>query len=73
MNNRQHEDLARIGYGDRRDYPKIDLWVQSPSTGQWNYVATTTWARTCREAVAHFKKTHPEQIVKARFVEPRKR
>ena len=32
----------------RPDYPKIDIYVDG------NYVATTTWARTLREAVAQY-------------------
>ena len=35
-------------YGDKRDYPKIDLYVDS------TYVASTTWSRTCKEAVQRF-------------------
>lgn len=54
-------------YGNKRDYRKIDIYTMSPSTGKWQYVATTTWAKTCREAVARFKALHPEQTVKAHF------
>lgn len=35
-------------YGDKRDFPKIDLYTRQPEG--FVYVACTTWARTCREA-----------------------
>ena len=38
-------------YGDRRDYPKIDLYVRDKSGKGWEYAISTTWARTCKEAV----------------------
>jgi len=34
-------------YGDKRDYPKIALFAD----GQ--YFASTTWSRTCRDAIRH--------------------
>jgi hypothetical protein len=45
-------------YGDRRDYPEIDLYAGG------RYLCSTTWSRTCREALqrcpqadkAHFSK-----------------
>lgn len=40
-------------YGDKRDYPPIELWRPG------EYVATTTWARTCKEAVARYAEAHP--------------
>lgn len=52
-------------YGDKRDYPKIDLLTMSPSTGRWQYAGTTTWSRTAKEAAQRFKKLHPEQTVAA--------
>ena len=39
-------------YGTCRDYPKIHIYVGA--YGIWNYVASTTWARTCREARAAY-------------------
>ncbi len=33
-----------IPYGQRRDYPKICIYVDG------DYVGTTTWARTCKIA-----------------------
>ena len=37
-------------YGTYRDYPKIHIYVGAG--GGWDYVASTTWARTCKEARA---------------------
>ena len=37
-------------YGTYRDYPKIHIYVGAG--GGWNYAASTTWARTCKEARA---------------------
>lgn len=39
-------------YGNKRDYRKIDLFVNG------RYYASTTWARTCKEAVEMFRKSH---------------
>lgn len=36
-------------YGDNRSYPKVDIYVG----GQ--YVCSTTWSKTCKEAVEQFK------------------
>ena len=35
---------GRAAYGDRRDYPKIELYYKGL------YYGTTTWSKTCREA-----------------------
>ena len=35
-------------YGTYRDYPKIHIYVSAGSI--WKYAASTTWARTCKEA-----------------------
>jgi hypothetical protein len=40
-------------YGDKRDYPKINIYVNR------NYRCSTTWAATCKEAVEHFKASNP--------------
>lgn len=42
-----------MAYGDKRDYPKIDIYVDG------NYRCSTTWSRTCREAVENFKQINP--------------
>ena len=35
-------------YGDKTDYPKIDVFVNG------DYAYSTTWCRTCKEAVQRF-------------------
>lgn len=40
-------------YGDKRDYRKIDIYLKRPGNRQ-SYLASTTWARTCREAREHY-------------------
>ena len=76
-----------MAYGDRRDYPKIDLYVRSPRWREGEvtdkYVGSTTWARTLKEAKAHFRSDsfvagrgqvdlHPDDKVLAYYSEPRK-
>ena len=39
-------------YGTYKDFPKIHIYVGC--TGSWSYVASTTWARTCKEARAAY-------------------
>lgn len=41
-------------YGDKRDYPKIEIFVNG------EYKATTTWAKTVEEALTRYKEAHPE-------------
>ncbi len=41
-------------YGDKRDFPKIDIFVNG------EYAASTSWARTCREAIERFDANHPQ-------------
>ena len=41
-------------YGDKRDYPKIELYYSGV------YKGTTTWARTVREAKEKFIERHPD-------------
>lgn len=50
-------------YGDKRDYRKIDIFVDG------KYVASTTWAKNCKEAKAQYVKTTGKnpKSVKARF------
>lgn len=33
-----------IKYGDKRDYPKIDIFVENV------YAGSTTWSKTCKDA-----------------------
>lgn len=39
-------------YGDRRNFPKIDLYWRG------SYRASTTWAKTCKEAKERFLAKH---------------
>ncbi len=39
-------------YSTYKDYPKIHIYVGA--SGSWNCVASTTWARTCKEARAAY-------------------
>lgn len=41
-------------FGDKRDFPKIEIFVDG------EYKATTTWSKTCKEAIEKYKETHPE-------------
>jgi len=49
-------------YGTYSDYPKIDIYRRD--TGA--YVASTTWARTCKEALHQYADTSAHKF-KARF------
>ena len=42
-----------LAYGDKRDYPKIELIYAG------KYVGTTTWSKTCREAREQYIKRNP--------------
>lgn len=42
-----------MAYGDKRDFPKIDIWVRGKG-----YQASTTWARTCAEAALRYATRH---------------
>jgi hypothetical protein len=52
-----HERVPKVGktaaYGDRRDYPKIDLFVNG------EYVASTTWASNIKEAIQKYEEKNP--------------
>jgi hypothetical protein len=57
-----------MAYGDKRDYPEIELFVRHGK--KWSYTAATTWSRTCKEAKARFLVWHGnlrESDVKAAF------
>jgi hypothetical protein len=45
-----------MAYGDKRDYPKINLYYVGKYKGrnQMNYAGTTTWSKDTKEAVRHF-------------------
>ena len=49
-------------YGDKRDYPKIEIWRKYPTGGGARCECVTTWARTCKEAKARFLEAHPELL-----------
>lgn len=51
--------MARLKYGDKRDYPKIDLYERRE--GRWLYVSSTTWSRTCAEAKARYVQERRKQ------------
>ena len=40
-------------YGDKTDYPKIDVFVDG------KYAISTTWVPTCREAVERYLERYP--------------
>ena len=42
-----------MNYGDKRDYGKIEIYVNM------EYKGTTTWARTLVEAAARYASMHP--------------
>jgi len=46
-----------MAYGDKRDYPKIDILSHDGK-----YLCSTTWARTIREAEQRYVAAHPEHI-----------
>ncbi len=56
-----------MAYGDKRDYRKIEIFVNG------KYIATTTWSKTCKEAKRRFLNDHPmgrgvsPSVVKAWF------
>ena len=48
-----HKRYGRATYGNKRDYPKIELVYAG------KYVGTTTWSKTCREAREKYIERHP--------------
>ena len=42
-----------MAYGDKRDFPKIELVYNG------KYVGTTTWSKTCREAREKYIERNP--------------
>lgn len=46
-----------MAYGDKRDYPKIDIYWRGL------YRGTTTWAKTCKEAKQRFFDKHPNLLI----------
>lgn len=53
-----------LSYGDKRDYPKIEIYWRG------DYKASTSWAKTCKEAKSRFLMAHTNldpKDVKCRF------
>lgn len=40
-----------MAYGDKRDYRKIDIYRKGTKVTPPKYIASTTWSKTCREAI----------------------
>lgn len=49
-------------YGNKRDYPKIDIYDKD-SNGQAVYIASTTWAKTCKEAVERYNANPDKKLL----------
>jgi hypothetical protein len=45
--------MKTVAYGDKRNFPKIEIFVDG------EYKATTTWAKTCKEAKEKFLEQNP--------------
>lgn len=43
---------SAVKYGDKRDYPKIDIY------GPQGYLCSTTWARSGKEAKERYAEKH---------------
>lgn len=56
-----------MSYGDKTDYPKIDIYTRQPEG--FVYVGCTTWARTCAEARERYANSCavPVADIKAHF------
>lgn len=66
----QHYSAERYAakYGDKRDYPKIDIYTRLGHGQLWRYCCSSTWSRTCREAKEVFTRknsAYTESNVKA--------
>jgi hypothetical protein len=46
--------MKTAAYGDKRDFPKIEIFVDG------KYKATTTWAKNCKEAKEKFLEQNPD-------------
>lgn len=56
------KEKRRQGYGEKRDYRKIDIFLDG------KYQCSTNWAKTCHEAIAIFsKKENVNGTVTAHF------
>ena len=63
MKSEEYLDKMLIeAYGDKRDYKKIDIYVDG------KYEVSTTWAKNCKEAIEKYKAENPDdKDVKAFF------
>ena len=66
---RRYKARSKLQYGDKRDYPKINIYARHD--GRSDYLCSTTWARTCREAEEQYSQkydTNPANVtIYARF------
>ena len=46
-------------YGYKRDFKPVRLFVFSEGLKRWEYVGTTAWSHTCREASDRLAALHP--------------
>lgn len=44
----------RSDYGEKRDYPKIDIYVRG------KYSGTTTWSKNLKEAIMAYRISHQD-------------
>jgi hypothetical protein len=49
--------MTQKEHGKKRDNKKIDIYVDG------KYICTTTWARTCKEAVEHFGRAYKHMLI----------
>ncbi|CAB4120968.1 hypothetical protein UFOVP4_35 [uncultured Caudovirales phage] len=63
--------------GRRCDFAKIDLYVRTnPASDRWDYVASTNWSKTCREAADRLAQLNPDLArvdIRAHFAERTKK
>ena len=56
-------------YGNKRDHKKIDIYVKR-TDGTLEYLCSTTWSKTCKEAKARYLEANParkDQDIRAHF------
>ena len=51
-----------LKYGDKRDYKKIDIFLKY-SDGTFNYVESTTWSKTCKDAKARWLEKNSHRCI----------
>lgn len=58
-----------MAYGDKRDYPKIDIYVKDNVTNIYQYKTSTNWSKTCREAKLKYARKQQLELhqIKAYF------